>query len=159
MQKDYTNSGFDRGHNFPAADAVCDRVSNEESFYFSNMTAQYPALNRGDWKSLETVVRDVAAKNDSTKVWCGSVGEIKKIGKVSVPKQCWKVVYVKATNEWTAYLFNNYTTKADGVENNKVRFNIYKKKRIPFKEPFFKMKNKKKSDSWIFKESNMNTQG
>jgi endonuclease G len=120
LQKDYTNSGFDRGHNFPAADAVCDRVSNEESFYFSNMTAQYPALNRGDWKSLETVVRDVAAKNDSTKVWCGSVGEIKKIGKVSVPKQCWKVVYVKATNEWTAYLFNNDTTKADGVENNKV---------------------------------------
>lgn len=119
LQVDYTNSGFDRGHNFPAADAACDQVANEQSFYFSNMTAQYPALNRGDWKSLEAIVRDLALKNDSTKVWCGSVGEVKKIGKVSVPKQCWKVIHVKGTNEWFAYFFNNDTSKADGLENNK----------------------------------------
>ena len=54
LQADYIGQGFDRGHNFPAADAACDQVANDESFYFSNMTAQYPALNRGDWKSLET---------------------------------------------------------------------------------------------------------
>ena len=28
--------------------------------------------------------------------------------------------YVKKTNEWLAYLFNNNTSKADGIENNKV---------------------------------------
>ena len=50
LQSSYTGQGFDRGHNFPAADASCDQVANEESFYFSNMTAQYPALNRGDGK-------------------------------------------------------------------------------------------------------------
>jgi len=121
LQSSYTGQGFDRGHNFPAADAVCDQVSNDESFYFSNMTAQYPALNRGDWKSLESFIRDLALQNDSTKVWCGSVGEDKKIGIVSVPKQCWKVIYVKKTNEWLAYLFNNDLSKADGIENNKVK--------------------------------------
>ena len=84
------------------------------------MTAQYPALNRGDWKTLELFTRDLALKNDSTKVWCGSVGEDKKIGTVAVPTQCWKVIYVKKTNEWLAYLFNNNTSKADGIENNKV---------------------------------------
>jgi endonuclease G len=121
LQSSYTGQGFDRGHNFPAADAVCDQVSNDESFYFSNMTAQYPALNRGDWKSLESFIRDLALQNDSTKVWCGSVGEDKKIGIVSVPKQCWKVIYIKKTNEWLAYLFNNDLSKADGIENNKVK--------------------------------------
>jgi endonuclease G len=120
LQEHYTGAGFDRGHNFPAADAVCDQVANEESFYFSNMTAQYPALNRGDWKTLESFTRDLALKNDSTKVWCGSVGEEKKIGIVSIPKQCWKVIYIKKTNEWLAYLFNNDTSKADGIDNNKI---------------------------------------
>jgi endonuclease G len=121
LQSSYTGQGFDRGHNFPAADAVCDQVSNDESFYFSNMTAQYPSLNRGDWKYLESFIRDLALQNDSTKVWCGSVGEDKKIGIVSVPKQCWKVIYVKKANEWLAYLFNNDLSKADGIENNKVK--------------------------------------
>lgn len=121
LQASYTGQGFDRGHNFPAADAACDQVANDESFYFSNMTAQYPALNRGDWKALESFIRDLALQNDSTKVWCGSVGEDKKIGIVSVPKQCWKVIYIKKTNEWLAYLFNNDTSKADGIENNKIK--------------------------------------
>lgn len=121
LQSSYTGQGFDRGHNFPAADAVCDQVSNDESFYFSNMTAQYPALNRGDWKSLESFIRGLALQNDSTKIWCGSIGEDKKIGIVSVPKQCWKVIYIKKSNEWLAYLFNNDISKADGIENNKVK--------------------------------------
>lgn len=121
LQSSYTGQGFDRGHNFPSADAACDQVANDESFYFSNMTAQYPALNRGDWKTLESFTRELALKNDSTKVWCGSIGEDKKIGTVSVPKQCWKVIYIKKTNEWLAYLFNNDTSKADGIDNNKVK--------------------------------------
>jgi endonuclease G len=120
LQADYTGQGFDRGHNFPAADAACDQVANNESFYFSNMTAQYPALNRGDWKSLETLVRDYAIKEDSVHVWCGSVGVAKKIGTTSVPTQCWKVIYFKKSNEWMAFLFDNNTSKADGLKNNEV---------------------------------------
>jgi endonuclease G len=124
LQNDYTNSGFDRGHNFPAADAACDQEANEQSFYFSNMTAQYPALNRGDWKELESLSRSEALKYDSVYVLCGSIGEIKKIGKVSVPKQCWKVIYTKKTNEWIAFLFDNSITKADGLKNNEVPLEV-----------------------------------
>lgn len=120
LQADYIGQGFDRGHNFPAADAACDQVANNESFYFSNMTAQYPALNRGDWKSLEILVRDYAIKEDSVHVWCGSVGVAKKIGTTSVPTQCWKVIYFKKSNEWMAFLFDNNTSKADGLKNNEV---------------------------------------
>jgi endonuclease G len=120
LQADYTGSGFDRGHNFPAADAACDKEANEESFYFSNMTAQYPALNRGDWKELEMWSREMALKEDSVRVWMGSVGVAKKIGTTSVPTQCWKVVYIKKSNEWLAFIFDNNTSKADGLHNNKV---------------------------------------
>ncbi len=120
LQADYTGAGFDRGHNFPAADAACDKVANDESFYFSNMTAQYAALNRGDWKELEMWSREMAIKEDSIHVWAGSVGVAKKIGTTSVPTQCWKVVYVKKSNEWLAFIFDNNTTKADGLNNNKV---------------------------------------
>lgn len=127
LQESYTGSGFDRGHNFPSADAACDQISNEESFYFSNMTAQYPALNRGDWKSLEMLTRELALRNDSVKVWCGSVGEAKRIGKVAIPEKCWKVIYIKSANEWHAYLFNNSTSKADGIENNKVNLSDIEK--------------------------------
>lgn len=120
LQADYTGAGFDRGHNFPAADASCDKVANDESFYFSNMTAQYAALNRGDWKELEMWSREMAIKEDSVHVWAGSVGVAKKIGTTSVPTQCWKVVYVKKSNEWLSFIFDNNTTKADGLNNNKV---------------------------------------
>ena len=118
LQADYVGTGFDRGHNFPAADAACDQVANDESFYFSNMTAQYPSLNRGDWKSLEVLVRDYAIKEDSVHVWCGSVGIAKKIGTTSVPTQCWKVLYFKKSKEWMAFIFDNNTSKADGLKNN-----------------------------------------
>jgi len=120
LQSDYTGAGFDRGHNMPAADVSCDQVANDESFYFSNMTAQYPALNRGDWKALEMLSRTLALESDSVKVWCGSIGVAKHIGTTAVPTQCWKVIYIKKSKEYMAFIFDNDTTKADGIDNNKV---------------------------------------
>jgi endonuclease G len=124
LQQYYNNSGFDRGHNFPAADGGCDFTAMIESFYFSNMTPQTPQLNRGDWKAVEELTRLEASQNDSVHIWTGSVGEIKKIGKLSVPKQCWKVIYIKKTNEWFAFLFNNDTSKANGINDNKVQVKV-----------------------------------
>ena len=124
LQQYYNSSGYDRGHNFPAADASCDLTSMVESFYFSNMTAQTPQLNRGDWKMVEELTRLEALQDDSVHVWTGSVGEIKKIGKMSIPKQCWKVIHVKKTNEWFAFLFNNDNTKANGINDNKVEVKV-----------------------------------
>lgn len=117
---DYKGSGYDRGHNFPAADAACNETAMKESFYFSNMTPQTPQLNRGDWKTLEEATRLEAEKNDSIRIWCGAIGEIKRIGRVSVPEKCWKVIYIKKTNSIAAFLFDNNDTKPDGYVNNKV---------------------------------------
>ena len=118
---DYVNSGTDRGHLMPAKSNQCQTPAvQDECFYYSNMAAQYHSLNAGDWKSLETLTREWAVTNDSVHIWAGNVGEAKRIGSVAVPTQCWKVVYVVKTKEWFAYLFENNTSKPDGLNNNKV---------------------------------------
>ena len=119
--QDYVNSGYDRGHLMPAKSNQCQtQAVQDECFYYSNMAAQTHRLNAGDWKSLETLTRDIAVKQDSVHIWAGNVGEIKKIGKVSVPKQCWKAVHIKKTKEWMFFLFENDQSNPDGINNNKV---------------------------------------
>lgn len=121
LMQDYVNSGTDRGHMMPAADNLCQtREIADECFYFSNISPQYHSLNAGDWKSLETFIRQQTVLNDSIKVWCGNVGEITKIGKVSVPKYCWKVFFIKKDNKMRAFLFENTRSKPDGFEDNEV---------------------------------------
>jgi endonuclease G len=121
IAKDYVGSGYDRGHMMPAADNLCQTQQiQDESFYFSNMAAQTHRLNAGDWKSLETFTREESKIKDSIHVWAGNVGEIKKIGGVSVPKYCWKVIHIKKENKWIAYLFENNTSNPDGFKNNEV---------------------------------------
>ena len=118
---DYINSGTDRGHMMPAKSNQCQtQFVQDECFYYSNMAAQYHRLNAGDWKSLETLTREWAVQQDSVHIWAGNIGEAKRIGRVAVPTQCWKVVYVVKSKEWFAYLFNNDLSKPDGINNNKV---------------------------------------
>lgn len=128
LLKDYKGSGTDRGHMMPAAENLCQTPSiQNECFYFSNMAPQYHSLNAGDWKSVESMEREYAKKEDSVHVWCGNIGVAKKIGRVSVPKQCWKVIYVKRTKEWRAFLFENNTSKPDGYANNQVDVSVIEK--------------------------------
>ena len=115
----YLKSGYDRGHVMPAADNLCQtQAIQDECFYFSNMIPQTHRLNAGDWKSLETATRNWALISAKVRVWSGAIGEEKKIGLVSIPTQCWKVVNI--ANKWTAYLFNNDLSPADGFQNNEV---------------------------------------
>ncbi len=118
---DYVNSGLDRGHMMPAAENLCQTPEiQDECFYFSNMSAQYHSLNAGDWKSLETLERQISMEKDSVRVWCGNVGEIKRVGRVAVPKTCWKVVFVAKTKEYMAYIFENTPDKPSGLNSHKV---------------------------------------
>jgi endonuclease G len=125
---DYVGSGTDRGHMCPAADNLCQTQQvQDECFYFSNMAAQYHSLNAGDWKSVETWTREIAQKYDSIHIWCGNIGEIKKIGSVSVPKECWKIIYIKKTKEWYGFLFDNNTNKPTGIHSHQVTKEIIEK--------------------------------
>lgn len=121
LENDYKGSGLDRGHMMPAKSNQCQTQQvQDECFYFSNMSAQYHSLNAGDWKSLETATRDWAIKDDSIHIWAGNLGEVKKIGRVSVPKECWKVVHDKKTNEWFFFMFDNTPNKPTGLKSHEV---------------------------------------
>jgi endonuclease G len=125
---DYVGSGTDRGHMCPAADNLCQTQEvQDECFYFSNMASQYHSLNAGDWKSVETWTREITQKYDSIHIWCGNIGEVKKIGSVSVPKVCWKIIYIKQTKEWVGFIFNNTTDKPTGMDSHKVTKQIIEK--------------------------------
>jgi endonuclease G len=116
LAKDYKGSGLDRGHMCPAADNLCDSISAFECFYFSNMAPQYHSLNAGDWKKLETLSRELAKEHDSVKIWCGSIGSAYKIGRVSVPEWCWKVIFIKKKGLYFYYKFRNSKEKPQGLE-------------------------------------------
>jgi len=121
LLKDYVGSGTDRGHMCPARENLCMGAKvQDECFYFSNMAAQYHSLNAGDWKSLETYTYNTSIEKDSIHIWAGSVGSARKIGTTTVPKQCWKVIYIVKTKELSAFIFNNDTSKPTGFQDNKV---------------------------------------
>jgi endonuclease G len=54
---DYRRAGFDRGHLAPAADFAFDRDALSATFLMSNMSPQYPAMNRGMWRQVEDQAR------------------------------------------------------------------------------------------------------
>ena len=119
--KDYVGSGYDRGHMMPAADNLCQtQKEQDECFYFSNMSPQHHSLNAGDWKSVEMWSREMAKKYDSVHIWAGNVGSIKKIGSISVPEICWKLIYIKKTKQWFGYTFYNRLEKQIGMKDREV---------------------------------------
>jgi endonuclease G len=130
----YRASGYDRGHNFPAHDASCDKVGMSESFFYTNMTPQKPGLNRGAWKVLEEKVREKSNTYDSIYVVMGSIqgSSQTKIGGagcpvVFIPTKCWKAIWVKKTGEKLAFIFPNDKTWADSMSKYTVSLQILEK--------------------------------
>jgi endonuclease G, mitochondrial len=108
LDKDYKKSGYDRGHQMDAYDCGCDSAAMAESFYYSNVAPQVPALNRGNWKRLEDYTRKLVKDYDSVLVWCGSVSFSNRyIGRVAIPDYCWKFIYTKKLRIVKAYSFWN----------------------------------------------------
>lgn len=107
--RDYSNSGFDRGHMAPAGDMKWSEQAMRESFYMSNICPQNHNLNAGDWKSLEEKVRDWACDNGNVYVVCGPVMGKKPqtIGehRVAVPDAFYKVLLCEINGKWQAIGF------------------------------------------------------
>ena len=116
--KDYTNSGFDRGHIVAAEDMNHSEKAMYESFFMTNVSPQDPSFNRGIWKSLEDKTRKWAAENKKLYIIAGPVlpkrvsSTLQYIGAnndVLVPKKFYKII-VDAENpsrKGIAFVFNN----------------------------------------------------
>ena len=100
QHRDYSRSGYDRGHMVPAADMKWDEMAMRESFYMSNICPQAPNLNKGDWKELEEACRNwVQLHNTTAYIACGPIVQtgkkstrIGKSNKITVPDGFFKVV-------------------------------------------------------------------
>lgn len=131
--KDYTRSGYDRGHMAPAADMKWSRQAMIESFYMSNICPQIGNLNRGDWNDLEELCRDWAVRYGRIYITCGPIFDSKspkRIGehKVAVPDRFFKVILVHNRKNPMAmgFIFRNiahsqdigkYMVTVDSIEN------------------------------------------
>jgi len=97
---EYDGFGYDRGHLAPSADFRWSQTALSESYYYSNMSPQLAAFNRGAWGDLEDAVRGYLYSHSTTDLYV-LTGPILKDGlpkiergknKVSIPERYWKVV-------------------------------------------------------------------
>jgi len=91
--KDFSHTGFDRGHNAPNGSFNYNKTLQKETFLLSNISAQKPQLNRRLWSKIERFSRMQALKYGSVSVVtgvCGSLGHIKN--NVNIPAYWYKLI-------------------------------------------------------------------
>ena len=69
----YSYAGYDRGHQIPSADRLCNAEANEQTFYYTNITPQNKSFNQGIWETLEVLVRNQVSDCDTLFVVTGCV--------------------------------------------------------------------------------------
>jgi len=119
VTKDYTNSGFDRGHICNSKDRTDTRENNDATFLLTNILPQGPGNNQGPWVRLENFERQLAQGGNELYIVAGAFGEggtgelkvkgqkRKKLvnatkiarGAITVPKTFWKVMVVLKDGE------------------------------------------------------------
>ncbi|KAK1781755.1 hypothetical protein QBC45DRAFT_39252 [Copromyces sp. CBS 386.78] len=114
--KDYFRSGFDRGHQVPAADCKWSQQAMDETFYLSNMCPQVgEGFNRDYWAHFEDFCRRLTKQYPSVRVVTGPLYLPKRdpqdnkwyvkyemIGQppnVAVPTHFYKVVFAEDGNK------------------------------------------------------------
>lgn len=119
--KDYTSSGYDKGHLCPAADMAFDPHAMNETFLMSNISPQRPPFNMGIWRELEELTRDWARKFKRLYVVTGPIltGEnLGRIGfsKVTVPGSFYKVLLAPDHHRAIAFILPNEMSEKPVME-------------------------------------------
>lgn len=110
----YTNSGFDRGHQTPSADRNASTTDNAATFLMTNIMPQSPNLNQITWEALESYCRKLVSSGNELYIISGGLGtggtgslggvtNSLASGRINVPSQYWKVILVipAGTNDLT----------------------------------------------------------
>jgi endonuclease G len=102
--KDYSNSGFDRGHMCPHSDRAATAAMSFATFVMTNIIPQAPNVNQKAWAQLEMYCRDLVRHGQRLYIISGpagrggrgSMGAAETIAgtNVTVPAECWKIVVV-----------------------------------------------------------------
>jgi endonuclease G len=103
--RDYSGSGFDRGHLCPHGDRAADSERAFSTFVMTNVVPQAANLNQKAWNQLEDYCRSLVRRRGvRLYIIAGPYGRggrgtqgLKNTiggGKVTVPSDCWKIVVV-----------------------------------------------------------------
>lgn len=98
--REYSGSGYDRGHMAPAGDMKWNVTAMRQSFNMTNICPQSPDLNRGAWKKLEEKCREWAVRDGVLVIVCGPVigyesaknHSIGKTMRIPVPRAFFKAI-------------------------------------------------------------------
>ena len=85
--RDYSHSGYDRGHMCPAADQKWSARAMDDSFVMANMCPQTHELNSGAWEVLENKERQWAVRDSAIMIIAGPIyseNDNKRIGEAGV---------------------------------------------------------------------------
>ncbi|MFZ4427300.1 MAG: DNA/RNA non-specific endonuclease [Saprospiraceae bacterium] len=109
VTSDYTNSGFDRGHQCPSGDRTITAEDNSQTFIMTNIIPQAPSHNQGPWAQLESYCRKLVREDNELYIIMGNYGfggigsggyrEKLANGNITVPKYIWKVIVILPTGE------------------------------------------------------------
>ncbi len=117
---DYKASGFDKGHQAPAADMTCSSALSRDSFSMVNMAPQVGGLNRQEWERLEETVRAWAWRRGELLIFVGPIfsERPRRIGKnrVAVPAAFWKVLVDLDRAEALAFIMPNRAIRKGPLE-------------------------------------------
>lgn len=118
--KDYSKSGYDKGHMVPAGDFYWNQILKDETFVFTNVSPQNPTFNRSLFRTIESRIRKkVLASGSTAYIITGTLNPVsykKAIGNsVRIPAGIYKIIYFPDFEKMYAYLFDNtvsfYTRK------------------------------------------------
>jgi endonuclease G len=95
---DYTNSGFDRGHQVRSEERTWDATDNKSTFLMTNVVPQTHDLNAGPWLDLEYYLQDLA-QTGNKEIYVisgpiGSSGTLNGAGKVQIPTYNFKIAVI-----------------------------------------------------------------
>src|SRR5262245_45795445 len=90
--KDYTNSGYDRGHLCPSKDRSDIPLNNKAVFTMLNIIPQVGDNNRGPWEKAERFGRDLALAGREVYITAGGAGSLASFKGITPPDSTWKIL-------------------------------------------------------------------
>ena len=109
--KDYTHSGYDRGHLANDASFDYDKKDLRKTYSMANIIPQSPNVNRKTWIKAERLERNIAVKLKAINVINGVIysKNPKRIGKnqIAVPTAFWKMIYNDSKNYKKCFYYKN----------------------------------------------------
>lgn len=130
--RDYTHSGYDRGHMCPAADQKWSEEAMIDCFVMANMCPQDHSLNSGAWNTLENKERQWAQRDSAIMIIAGPIyspSDTQRIGDIGVrvPGAFFKAILAPYVDEPRAIAFvypnmaspgniQNYAMSIDDLE-------------------------------------------